>query len=171
MTKEFKPFTVNHLRAVGDFTRSYYWDVYFPEAPEILRGFFPANDLDEKLFGVESGQIEFFTFTVNYPKKLNLPKFMISFYDLENRVIFKWLRNWIANTMFHMNEGKGFTSVGVLEDIVKEMIVLKLDHRKEIVDILSYWVYPESIDDKCTSSSEVSVYSVPLIVAGMSTIK
>jgi hypothetical protein len=171
LVEKFKPFTIQHLRAIGDFARSYTWEVHFPEAPESLKGFFPANDFDEKLFGVESKQIEFFTFVINIPHKLNLPKFTISFYDVESKILYKWFRDWIANKMFHMNDGKGLTSVGVLEDIVKEVLVLKLNHNKEIIDMISYWVYPESIDEKCTSSSEVSIYSVPLIVAGMGPFK
>jgi len=161
------PFSIQQLSGARDFARSYLWDIRIPEAPDPFQEWFPASDLDENLFGVDSGLVEFFNFSIQYPKKINLPKITLTMYDREDRVIYKWVRGWIANTMFHMNVAGSFPCVEVLEEVVKEMIVVKLTHDKKIIDLVSYWVYPEAIADRNTSGNELSMYSVPFIVAGM----
>lgn len=165
----FKPFTIDQVRAVGDFARSYLWDIRFPEAPEPFQSWFPANDLDEKSLSVESDTAEFFNIVFNYPKKLNLPKITLTFYDREDRINYKWIRDWIANTIFNLNVRGSETSVSTLEEVVKEMLVYKLNHNKQPVDFVSYWVYPESIDDHGSSENSLSIYTVPFVVAGMKT--
>jgi hypothetical protein len=164
----FQPFTIQQLRAVGDFARAYLWDVVFPDAPEPFKVWFPASDIEESSYSVESEQAEFFNMLFNFPKKLNLPKITLTFYDREDRICYKWIRSWIANVIFNLNVSGTTPSVSPLEEVVKEMYVLKLDHKKEIVDMVSYWVYPESIGDRGTSGNELSMFSVPFVVAGMS---
>lgn len=170
---KFQPFTLEHLRAVGDFARAYLWEVVFPDAPELSIGtpigpFFPANDMEEQSFSVESDQVEFFDMTIQFPKKLNLPKITLTFYDREDRICYKWIRSWIANTMFRLNVSGSTPSVATLEESVRKLYAMKLNHNKEVVDLVSYWVYPESIGDRCTSGNDVSTFSVPFVVAGMS---
>lgn len=172
----FKPFTIEHLRAVGDFARSYLWDVVFPEAPDLgaidpIGPLFLASDLEESSFGVESGQVEYHNIRFQFPKSLTLPKITLTFYDREDRICYKWIRNWIANTMFNLSVSGTTPSVAILEDIVKEMYVTKLTHDKQIIDMVDYWVYPESIGDHCNSENNLSVFSVPFVVAGMNPIQ
>lgn len=164
----FQPFTIENLRAVGDFARSYLWEIKFPEAPDTFKPWFPANDIDEQLFSVESASVDFFNLSLNFPKKINLPKITLTFYDNEDRINFKWVRGWIGNTIFHLNDPYLNSSVSTLEEVVKEMYVLKLRHDKTIVDMISYWVYPESINDRGSSEDALTMYSVPFVVAGMS---
>jgi hypothetical protein len=165
--KTFKPFTIEDVRGVGDFARSYLWDVKFPEAPPAFKPWFPANDIDEQLPSVDSESAEFYNIIFSYPKKLNLPKITLTFYDREDRINFKWIRGWITNTIFNLDTPGLETTVSTLEEVVKEMYVFKLDHRKQPVDLVSYWVYPESINDHGSSDNALSIYSVPFIVAGM----
>lgn len=166
----FEPFTIQQLRAVGDFARAYLWNVVFPDAPEQFQIFFPANSLEEDLFGVESSQVEYFNLLIQFPKKLNLPKISLTFYDSEDRVCYKWVRSWIANTIFNLNVSGTTPSVTTLEKVVREMYVMKLNHNKEIVDMVSYWVYPESLSDRGTSDNDLSIFTVPFVVAGMSSV-
>lgn len=163
----FKPFTIDNVRAVDDYARSYLWDVLFPEAPDPFKLWFPANDLDEQLYAVESATAEFFNIAFNFPKKLILPKITLTFYDREDRINFKWIRSWIAQTIFNLNIPGVSSTVSPLEEVVKEMIVMKLRHDKSVIDFTSYWVYPESLSDRGTSNNEASIFSVPFVVAGM----
>jgi len=171
----FKPFTIEQLRAVGDFARSYLWDVVFPDAPDLgsidpIGPFFPASGFDENSFGVESGQVEYYNTRFQFPKNITLPKITLTFYDREDRICYKWIRSWIANTMFLLNVSGATPSVALLEDIVKEMYLTKLTHDKQIVDIRDYWVYPEGIGDRGDSDNNLSVFSVSFVVAGVSPI-
>jgi len=155
---------LEQIRAVGDFARSYLWDVQFPDAPEPFTEWFPANDFEEQLVGLEAQPFEFYLNTYEVPKTLRSPNFTLTLYDHEDRPLLTWFEDWIHNTIF--NDGE---YVSTLEEAVKELRVAKLKHDKSVAMYRTYWVFPTGdLIDHSSSDSALSLISVSFVVAGRS---
>lgn len=70
------------------------YNPYFgPPAP--FDALFPAHDVSLPVYNIESSEYSLPSTSVNYPKRGAAKQMTISFYDDENRTLFKWFKDWV----------------------------------------------------------------------------
>lgn len=142
--------------------KSWLWDLKFEDAPPPFTSWFPASDVEENKFTLNTKTIEGGLSTYEIPEKTAAFDLTITFFDDENHVLLEWLSVWVNSTIF-----SGERRVAVLEQAVKRVELHKLNSRRETVKEDSYLVFPKgSINYRGTVDAAVPQYAVPFIIAG-----
>lgn len=129
--------TIENLRAV-EWARSYSWDVKFPDAPEPFSRWFPASDITQGRWSVETYQFKAHTRSLEIPRAMGLLGMTITFYDGEMGEIEEWMRRWVVVGIF--GEGKGVATLG---EAKKKLVVQRLDGGRRPVKQWTYDVIPK----------------------------
>lgn len=142
--------------------RTYLWDLRFDEAPAPFNKWFPASDVEENVFTINTKVIEGGISTYEVPERSSAFDLNITFYDDEDHTLLDWITKW-ANTLILNGERR----VAVLEQAVKRVDLVKLNSRRVEVKASTYLVFPKgAINFRGTSDVGVPQYAVPFIIAG-----
>jgi len=152
------------------------WDCRFDGAPAPFDQWFPAQDVEEPVFQVETQIIEGGNSTFEIPKGTASRELQITFYENEARALAEWFNAWVNYVIFGDLQSAVANSIGfgfrsfytaTLEDVARRLDLLKLDSRREPVKRASYLVFPKGqMTDRMTSVSDPIQYSVPFVIVG-----
>jgi hypothetical protein len=147
----------------------FYWDVQFlttSNSPAIAYPFntwFPATDVTEVLWNPSSPHI--FPVGINsfpVPKNLKHKNFSIIFPDDVYNTLEKWFDDWY--TSLYNVDG---SYVSVLEEIVRTIVIKKLNSQREVLNVNTYLVFPTSqLVYTGKSVGSVRMYSITMAIAG-----
>lgn len=150
--------------------RTYLWDIRFigGNLPKPFQEWFPAINVDEG-----DGSINSISFDAGYtsakiPQNKTNAEIKVTFIDKDFEAgedkynLYEWMKAW-RNQVVIKPDG----TIGTLSEIVRHLVIAKLNTKKEIVKTSSYWVYPEG-DLSFVGNSEngIPTYSINLVVAG-----
>ena len=153
--------SIDQIRSI-EWSRSYLWDIRFPDAPSPFNEWFPAVDIEENTSILNSQEFNAGWTTFKIPYNTTLFDFKITFIDDVNHTLKSWLDNWINKEI--LSEGKGTKPI---KEIVKPVEVIKYNINKEVQSMNRYLVYPEGgIYFNGSSEAEVLTYSVTFIITG-----
>jgi len=138
------------------------WDIQFPEGPAEFQEWFPATDVTENLWTLETHPITAGYGTYEVPLGTTLFNISVTFVDDVYQSINEWLDNWVNVEI--LGSGKYIAS---LEKAVKQVNIAKLTGMKKQVSLHSYWVFPKGAYNwEGSSASDPDTGTVELIVAG-----
>jgi hypothetical protein len=158
-----------HVVKTPEWGLDFYWDFQFilpkEEAPIQFpfNIWFPATDITETLWNPENAQV--FDVGMNQfpiPKSLQQRALILTFADDVKNTLEKWFSNWYS-FIYSVNNNY----VRVLEEIVRSVIIKKLNSKKEVMNTTSYLIFPTSplvYDGKSTSG--VRLYTVQCAIVG-----
>lgn len=163
---------IEMVRVIGDWARSYLWDIKFfnpgPNAdgiqPYSLSPFdewFPAVDVEEPFFDIESQTFPFYNRSLVIPKEQGDLKLNITFMDNENRVLSRWFKQWVE--VFIFNKGN---YVSTLSECLRKLTIRKLNHERMITEETTYFIYPnQTFGDSLKSDNAISQFTLSFVVA------
>jgi hypothetical protein len=157
---------VEQLRAV-EWGAKYLWDIKFEPTqgaplPTPFNEWFPAIDVEEDLSHVDSYSFETAQDTVKVPMHSTSLGLRVTFLDDSNHSLLNWFKDWMNLTIF--NDGKFVSSVN---SSIRQITLLKLNQRKEVVSNNVYWVYPEgTITFSGDGTSDHVTYNVHFVIVG-----
>lgn len=155
--------SIEQLRAV-EWGAKYLWDIKFEGAPSPFDLWFPASDVDEELANLDSYAVESSQNSFKVPRTGTALNLRITFFDDARFTLLNWMTNWVNKEI--LNDGK---HVSTLETCIKQVTVIKLNSRKEIIKKSSYWVYPDGlIAFNGSSTPDSQQYSIPFVIVGRS---
>ena len=157
------PFLENQSQIRGiKWGQTWLWDLQFEKAPAPFNSWFPASDVEENKFTLNTKVIEGGISTYEVPEKTAAFDLTITFFDDEDHTLLEWLSTWVNSTIL-----SGEKRVAVLDQAVKRVDVIKLNSRRDTVKQNSYLVFPKgSINYRGTSDSGALQYAVPFMIAG-----
>jgi len=155
---------LDQIRKV-EWGHSYLWDVSFtdPTPPAPFSSWFPASSMDESIFSLESYTFNARGGAFSVPlRRGSIPKISLQFFDDVNNTLLNWFDVWVNDVIL---DRKG-TVVSPLEDCVRRLEVVRLNHAKQRVgNSRQYWVYPEgSLNFTGDSSSQVRNFSMSFVI-------
>lgn len=152
---------VDEIRAV-EWYRSYLWDIVFPEAPSPFNKWFPAVDVEETLYNLDTFAFEGGMSSFEVPKGTTPLQLSVTFKDNEDLVLHNWLSDWVNKTI--LNDGMYVTP---LEECVKIIQVAKLKPNRAVFSEISYQVIPKgSLSFHGTSDSSSESNTISFVVIG-----
>lgn len=184
--------TLSSLRSVR-WGKSYLWDIQFPAGPSFAGGYayppdppilfqdwFPAHNVQEPVFSVNSFGISLPVFDFQIPKGISSGSLTISFYDDIFENLREWLWSWVM-WMFTADPnpktgifGQGGTAVRTLAECVRPVIISRYTERNDQNPsmVRQYYVYPsDTMISNLTSESAPVDYTVNfVVVSGMFTV-
>jgi len=116
----------------------YLWDIQFIPGPSGFSDWFPATDVAENLWTLETHPIEAGFSTYEVPKSTTLANLQVTFVDSVHLAVETWLDEWVNNEI--LRKGSGVSS---LEASVKQVNIMKWTGTREPVSLNSYWVFPK----------------------------
>lgn len=163
---------IEQVRVIGDWARSYLWDIKFfnpnisnngvepfPLSP--FDEWFPAVDVDEPFFDVNSQTFTFYNRPLNIPITQGGLKLNITFMDSENRVLTRWFKQWVE--VFIFNNGE---YVSTLSECLRKIAIRKLNHERQITEETVYFIYPDqTFGDSLKSDNALSQFTLSFTVA------
>lgn len=159
---------IQSLRGVGAFASTYLWDARFDaekkedKPPYPFQEWFPAKMLDEPIFALVSKQAEYYMSMYMIPQGHTRLTMNMSFYDREDGILERWFREW----------GKKIIGDGLellpLEDCCRILEVSRLSRKKEVLQTIRYFVYPENnLRVAHNSESSARILDLGFHIAGM----
>lgn len=148
--------------------KTYLWDVKFIGGgiPKPFSDWFPATNVEESDGSINSFQFEGGNTMYKLPQNKTNQDIKLTFVDKDFEQgdeiynLYEWMIVWRNQTIMKDNG-----TVGTLSEIVKHIVIAKMNTKKEIVRTSSYWVYPEGeISFTGNSENGVPTYSVTLVV-------
>lgn len=185
-------FGIGQLRSI-EWSRKYLWSFGFvdlkdpntrgdagPKKP--FNSFFPCVDVDETITTLNTFQGEAYMTNFKVPQSGDIKSLKVTFLDDQENSLYNFFQNWINTEI--LNNGR---YVSPLEECVKAVKLNKLklasigeiiqevgslagftNEENSIQNSNTYWVFPEgAITYNGGSSSEVNIYSVDLVIAGV----
>lgn len=161
---------INNLRNVN-WGSKYTWGVKFtgplltdiPGSP--FDDWFPASDINVEEAGIDSYSFEGYDRTYEVPLNSIQPNLNITFYDNEDLVLFKWLREWV-NIKIH-NKHLSSPHVSTLDKCVKTLQFAKYNKQGIQIEINSLIVFPKlTLAWDGNSQPDAQQYSVPFVIVG-----
>lgn len=143
--------------------RNYLWDIKFrdSELREPFNEWFPAKDVEEPIYGMESYDFIVFNQSFQVPKSKTQLAMSITFYDNDDQMLLHWLEKWVAS--IHNSDG----TVSTLSEIVKQVWIkrLKADRTELKTDL--YTVFPTGeLTYPHASESTPTTHTLALAVVG-----
>lgn len=127
----------NQLRNI-DWSKAYLWDVRFPDAPVPFNSWFPATNVEENIYTLNTKSLELYISTYEIPLSTTLFDLKITFIDDIKLTIHEWVSNWINKEI--LNEGRGLTPIS---ECCKTVQIVKLDAQKSPILTSNYKVFPK----------------------------
>jgi len=150
--------SIEHLERV-QWGAEYHWEVTFPDAPYPFNKFFPAIDVEENLYTVETYEIDVGVTSLSVPMTSKQFDIKITFLDNEEGLLREWLSDWVNKKIFKNNR------VEVLSKVVKNLQVIKYTRGKKLVKSTLFRVYPKgSLFFHGSSESTATSYSAEFVV-------
>lgn len=156
---------IDQLRQI-EWGRGHLWDIKFDGAPSPFNAWFPAIDIEENLYTLESYTFEGYGTQFKVPYKTTPFQITTIFPDDINNTLSTWLSDWVNLTIL----GNG--TVSPLENSIKLVTIAKIgtiiQATRKTIKINSYWVYPEGeLMFHGSSDAEVPTYSATFVVVGV----
>lgn len=148
--------------------KTYLWDIKFigGGVPDPFNEWFPAVNVEDSDGAINSFQFEGGNTMFKTPQNKSNQDIKLTFVDKDfehgEKVynLYEWMIAWRNQSVI-----KPDGTVGVLSEIVKHIVIAKMNSKKEIVRTSSYWVYPEGeIAFVGNSENGVPTYNVSLVV-------
>lgn len=154
---------IEQLRQVN-YARSYLWDVKFVNGPPGPFGsWFPATDMSEPIYSIESMPFDTPVANLSVPKQSNILQLKFTCFDDIDHSLENWMREWTLSII-----PERYKYVNYLSDSVKDVIVAKFHPDGSGVKQRSYTVYPEdSLNFEGNSASEALLLPLTFVVAGI----
>lgn len=127
----------SQLRTI-DWGKTYLWEVVFPDAPQPFNKWFPASDIEEPQWNLETETKSIGFTSVELPIGTSSKDVKITFYDSQKFAIHDWLRKWVESEI--LNNGQ---YIGYLSTIGKQLFVRKYLEDGTLIKVSSYIVYPK----------------------------
>ena len=149
--------------------RTYLWDIKFigGDVPSPFNEWFPAIDIDNSDGSINSFEFDGGSTSMKVPQSKSSSEIKITFVDRDFDVdkekynLYEWMLGWRRQVI------KTDGTVWTLSEIVKHILIAKLNTKKEIVKTFDHWVYPEGdISFVGNSDNNVPTYSATLIKVG-----
>jgi hypothetical protein len=160
--------TLTQMRAV-QWGNSRHWDLKFTSVPiDSLKGggrssspIVPAFEVEIPEFSPIAQPFNITSMSVDIPLGSSPQPMSISFYDDSKETIFKYFKSWIDD---FFDKGNGCRT---LEELVREVMVNKLNPDLSIMETKTYYVIPSStISFRGTSESNLKTYSLNFSIVG-----
>jgi hypothetical protein len=150
----------NQIRIV-EWGKSYLWEVYFPDAPKPFNRWFPATDVVEPVYRLETKTIESFVTTYEIPLKSSCYGMKISFLDDVNCSLESWFKTWVRSTILGGNQ-----FVSALATAVKTVQINRFANDRSAVASTTYSVFPKgNLDFVGHSESGLVKFDVDFSIA------
>lgn len=154
-----------------DWSRSYLWDAKFMPAPAGFTQYempphpfddwFPATDYDETARTSQSLMLSFHNSLFKVPQGAADMSINLTYMDDINFSLSNWVKRWY-DEIYSITEG-----TAMLSEIVRLLIVAKLNFKHEIIQSTKFLVYPEaSLLIQGSSDSDSKSQILNLVVAG-----
>lgn len=127
----------SEVRAI-EWGNTFRWVVRFDNSPAPFNKWFPATDVEEGQWNLESRTIEVGLTTYKLPISTSNLDLKVTFIDTQRRSVREWLRKWVRKDILNDDKHLGF-----LDEIARRVEVIKLSNKGEIIQANSYYVYPE----------------------------
>jgi len=146
---------------------SHRWDIRFPDAPEPFSTWFPATDVEENIYTLNTKTFEFYLSTYEVPLSTTLFDLKITFIDDELDTVHNWIADWVNSTMLVAGAEGSALHVATVKDASRIVQLVKLNPQGEPVSDVSYWVMPKG-GGYYTGTSTASVKSnmVEFVITG-----
>lgn len=153
----------NQIREVDSWDRAHLWDIKFEGAPNPFNDWFPAGSVSITFAAGSTYKYDATYRDYSLPsssgegelKLLDIP-------DTESGALYNWFDNWYSE-IYH--SGKGVKS---LKNSVKICHIAKLNSQRDIVKVMSFWVYPTGgMSWERDSSSSIVKLNYDFIIAGI----
>ncbi len=154
--------SLEQLRSI-EWSSSHLWDIKFENVPSPFDSWFPATDISLNEFALDPYNFTLATSTFEVPKSSTLFDLKVTFVDDIKLTISEWVSNWVNNEIFA--DG----SVQTLEEAVKQVTIVKMDNRHEIIHgwPKSFWVFPKgSLYFNGKSTAEPHSDELEFVIAG-----
>jgi hypothetical protein len=147
----------------------FYWDIQFPYSsntpniPYPFNTWFPATDVTEVIWNPNSPYlVEVGMQSFPIPKNVRHKTFSITFPDDVFNTLEKWFDDWYTS-IYNINNNY----VSVLEEIVRTVIIKKLNSKRDVINTSTYLLFPtSSFEYTGKSAGNVRLYSVTMAIAG-----
>lgn len=140
----------------------YLWDIRFPNAPSPFNAWFPAVDVEENLFSLNTKEYELGHASYSHPIGHDSFDLKVTFNDDVKLTIHNWLTNWVRSRIF--NNGLG---IAPLDQCVEVVQLVKTDFRYRVLATASYWVFPRGVMYfSGTSTASPAQNQIEFVIAG-----
>ena len=140
----------------------YLWDIRFPNAPPPFNEWFPAVDVEENLFSLNTKEYELGHASFSHPISHDSFDIKVTFNDDVKLAIHNWLTKWVRTRIF--NNGLG---ISPLDQCVEVVQIVKTDFRYRVLATASYWVFPRGVMYfSGTSSASPAQNQIEFVIAG-----
>ncbi|QIG71456.1 hypothetical protein EVB32_344 [Rhizobium phage RHph_TM39] len=137
------------------------WDIRIPSAPSPFNAWFPAVDITENRIFSSSFTTPFFLKQYKFPQNSSTPELQMTFADSVKKSLSTWLQAW-HDEIYDDSDG-----VMCIDDAAREIIVCKLDTKKNIIKSTTYFAYPDgNVQESLNSQADLKLYSVAFNVVG-----
>lgn len=147
-----------------EWSRTYLWDIQFPEAPTPFNDWFPAVDVEYDIYSHTPYTVNAGQSTFKIPKASEALGVRVTFNDNVDNVLADWMEEWVQFTILG-----GRLWAASLDEAVKEVRIARLgmDRIPTTGGLRSYWVMPEdTLIWRGTSDAGVNQYQISLHIAG-----
>lgn len=145
-----------------DWGSSHLWDVKFEDQPGPFSEWFPAVDVEENVFTMNTLDMEFFMSTYSVPSTTTLFDIRITFLDDVYLTLQDWFVSWVNDTILN-----GGQYVSPLEECCRKLHIVKTNYQREIIKDSSYWVFPKGAMGYSGSSDSGTVSKqIEFLIAG-----
>ena len=163
--------SIEQLRKVN-WSAKHLWDIRFEDNPkhtsQLLPPFtdwFPAAEVS-----IEEGNLDTHSFDLAF-RNFEIPAYTssrainITFYDSEDYLLFKWLRDWMNNDILNLDKTSQFVSR--LGDVVKTVHITKMNAQRSVIDARAYFVFPkQSLNWEGISQPQAQQDTMTFVIAG-----
>lgn len=152
----------------NDWGALHLWDVQFPTAPAPFDEWFPATDIEENVFTLETEALEFYMSTFELPKSTTLFDLKITYIDDIHRTLLFWVANWINSEILNGDKGGlGGYRISPIRECCKPVNIMRLNKQKEMIGQATYWVFPKGAGYfNGSSEPEPATNELEMVIAG-----
>lgn len=152
--------TLNDVNLI-EWGKTYSWDIKFKHAPYPFNKWFPAIDVEEEFFTVESHVYEIATSSFKVPKSLGPESIRITFHDDIKNTLLYWLEEWVKGGIF----SAGYVRTIKDPSVSRPVSIQRLDSKRNQLSLGNYYVYPEgTLAFIGNSESAIRTYSLSFVI-------
>lgn len=152
---------INQLRAVGNWATTYLWDIRFLDAPYPFNEWFPASNVEEPIFHIETHNITAHIIQTEIPKSIQMTQISIECYDSSDHILENWFKQWFYD-MFNK-----YKEVTPLFQITRVLEIARLTYDKKVIYANRYYIFPKgNLNVTQNSQSSMKKLNVSFGIAG-----
>lgn len=159
--------SIDELRTV-QWDGSWLWDVQFTKGgngslpPAPFNKWFPAVTISENRWSLNHRTIDAPFTEINIPESTTPFSISLEYVDSQDTILTNWLANWVNSEIMN-----GMQYLTCLKEATKQLTVVKLNYKREIVDSRIHLVIPQGESSYMgDSQSGLPQYSATFTVVG-----